>query len=871
MEILHAINLKKYYGQDHNLVKALDGINLTIEKGEFLAIVGTSGTGKSTLLNMLGGLDYATEGEVIINGERIFDLSEEELTIFRRKNIGFIFQNFNLVPILNVYENIILPIELDQGVVDKEYINQIIRALGIESKLDNLPSNLSGGQQQRVAIGRALASKPAFILANEISVDTVTLDLLGIPHKVGEKVTLEYDIKGEKRKSEFILSGFWESDPAINVGVILVSKAFVDNHKDILVNTYKQNFKQEGSINAYIMFKDTNNLEGKLQQVIEESGYIYARDKISQADDVIHCNVNWAYLGGNTSQDNSMILVVFTVLVLLIMLVGYLVIYNIFQISVMKDIRFYGLLKTIGASANQIKEIINKQALIISCIGIPVGIIIGKLIESVVFPMIIQLLGFTNTQGVTHIGIFIYSAIFTWVTVFISTNKPGKFAGAVSPIEALRYRGEVESNDKLKHSTDGGKLYKMAFSNLTRHRNRTRMVILSMSLGIIMLNTSFTIVSSMDISKSVSRFSKYDFLIGHAKYFNADYSEKLEVVLSDTFIEAVKQQDIFKEGGKLYCNYYNEESSIDYDVTNSVNQEGIYYADNDEVSIQLFGLDDLFIPELKVLEGTIDIEKLKSGKYILEGVQEDDYQMPMMETSHYKVGDLVKVTVDGVTYQYEVMAKIQINAYTLGTRTFEPFSMYLPSEEFLRIVTRPTIISYSFNVEEGQIDQMETFLKDYIRFKAPDMGYECKKTYIDEFKEMQNLVIVIGGILTAIIGLIAILNFINLIVTSFLARQQEFTIMESIGMTKKQLKRMLYYEGIYYAVLTIGVSVILSTVISILLIGKCIGKLWFFSYKFTLVPIGIICPLLFIVTWIVPYLAYRRCGNKSIVERLREV
>lgn len=167
MEILRTENLKKYYDQNMVCVKALDGVSLSVEQGEFVAIVGTSGSGKSTLLHMLGGLDRPTSGTVLVDGKRIFDLEDGELTIFRRRKIGFVFQAYNLVPVLNVYENIVLPIQLDGGVVDTDFVEQIIDILGLSEKINSLPNQLSGGQQQRVAIARALATKPSIILADE--------------------------------------------------------------------------------------------------------------------------------------------------------------------------------------------------------------------------------------------------------------------------------------------------------------------------------------------------------------------------------------------------------------------------------------------------------------------------------------------------------------------------------------------------------------------------------------------------------------------------------------------------------------------------------------------------------------------------------
>lgn len=190
MCILKAENLVKIYGQGENEVKALNDVSLEIEEGEFVSIVGSSGSGKSTLLNMLGGLDRLTSGDIYINNKKLGDMKDEELTIFRRRNIGFVFQNYNLVPILNVYENIVLPIELDGMKIDEEYIDSIINTLGLNQKLTNMPNNLSGGQQQRVAIARAIATKPSIILADEPTgnLDSKTsMDVIGLLKMTSQK------------------------------------------------------------------------------------------------------------------------------------------------------------------------------------------------------------------------------------------------------------------------------------------------------------------------------------------------------------------------------------------------------------------------------------------------------------------------------------------------------------------------------------------------------------------------------------------------------------------------------------------------------------------------------------------------------------
>lgn len=189
MNILQTTDLKKYYGTEPNITKALDGVTLSIEEGEFVAIVGTSGSGKSTLLNMMGGLDTPTSGSIKVKGKELSKLKDEQLTIFRRRNIGFIFQNYNLVPVLNVYENIVLPVELDGDTVDKQFMDEVVKMLALDGKLNSMPNNLSGGQQQRVAIARALVSKPAIILAEPTgNLDSRTSsDVLGLLKVTSQK------------------------------------------------------------------------------------------------------------------------------------------------------------------------------------------------------------------------------------------------------------------------------------------------------------------------------------------------------------------------------------------------------------------------------------------------------------------------------------------------------------------------------------------------------------------------------------------------------------------------------------------------------------------------------------------------------------
>ena len=713
---------------------------------------------------------------------------------------------------------------------------------------------------------------------NEIITDTKTLDLLGVPHEIGAKLPLVYTMKGKQVETDFILSGFWESDPIFNVGFAIVSRAFVDSHPVELAHTYKTDSNMTGAINSYIMFKNSSNLEGKLFKVIIESGYTVFKgeEKGEHLPTDIACNVNWAYLSSNFSNSDPVTVVLMLMVALLIIFTGYLIIYNIFQISVIKDIKLYGLLKTIGTTSKQIKRIITNQALILSVIGIPIGLFIGFLTGRELLPIIMKTANYSGVKPEVSLNpiIFAGSSIFALITVFISTRKPGKIAAKVSPVEAVRYSGNSEERGKkIKLSTDGGRLWKMANSNLGRNKKRTTIVVISMTLSLVLLNSVFTISNGFDINKFISKFVDTDFLIGHANYFNMNRFRLPSDEVSKSFISAVEGQEGFEAGGRIYYNINLGQCSIYRDDPNEIGHMGrpVNKAMNGQPILDLYGMEEFNLSRLDIVEGKVDIEKLKSGKYIIEGVHEDDYGNIYWDTSHYKIGDIIKITVDGKNHEYEVMAKARIKSYTMSNRSFDEFAMYLPKDEYLKIVTEPIVMTYAFNVKDHKERDMESFIQQYTDKIEPLMHYESKQVYVNDFKGLQNMFITVGGVLSFIIGLIGILNFVNSMVTSIWARRQEFAMLQSIGMTGSQLNRMLCLEGLYYALYTMVFSFILGTIFSIFIIGRIVGKLWFFSYRFVILPLLITYPMLIIISLVIPYAAYRGVNKQSIVERLREI
>lgn len=712
------------------------------------------------------------------------------------------------------------------------------------------------------------------VAENEVIADTKTLQLLGVPLEIGAPLSLILDIRGEKVQRDFILAGWWESDPVFNVGRIFASRAYVDAHLDELQNTYKEDNSITGAINACIIFKNSLDLRGKLEKVITDSGYSTDPDALNYIDN----NVNWAYLSTNFGMDMGTLFVMVSGL-LLIIFTGYLIIYNIFQISVIRDIRFYGLLKTIGTTGKQIRQIIRRQALILSVIGVPIGLTAGYFSGKAFVPLLMNNSSYAGSKVSVSPNplIFIGSALFAVITVLISTFKPGRIAATVSPVEAVRYTdGSLKQTRKQKKSLNGGKPYRMALSNLGRSKRRTVLVFISLSLSLVLLNTVFTLSQSFDLEKFLAKFVDTDFLIAHADYFQNDFSGP-ENQTSESFIQVVKAQPGFEEGGRLYGGIVEK-----FTVEDKKNTEQKYNIDiYGNFMAVVYGLEELPLRRLELIDGELDFEKLASGNYILEGVHLDDNNVPEMDSAHFGVGE--KITLHSykgtsetlaerryTTQEFTVLGHIAIRTFSNSDRRRWDYTFYLPVDIYKTLVEQPAIMSYAFNVSEEKEAEMEQFLQSYTDSIEPVMNYTSKFTVLKEFSGMCSTVVEIGGALSIVIGLIGILNFINTMLTSILTRRKEFAMLQSIGMTRKQLRSMLIFEGLYYALGTCALSLAFGTLFSLLVVKPLGSMLWFFSYRFVLWPLLIVLPFLLVIGAIIPLLSYILTDRQSIVEQLRE-
>lgn len=721
---------------------------------------------------------------------------------------------------------------------------------------------------------------------NEIIMDVPSLDLLGVPARIGEKLTLLLTVKGQQVEREFVLSGYWEPvNPSMNVGFAICSKAYTLKYADELAYTHDaanvQDYSMTGSVMYDLMFTNSYGMKQKMQTLVEDLGYSL-NDK---DDNYISANINWAYLSNSMGTDPLTIMTVAAALGLII-LTGYLIIYNIFQISVIRDIRFYGLLKTIGTTGKQIKKIIRRQGMRLSLYGIPIGLVVGFFIGKAIVPFIMDISSFSGGEVSISLNplIFVGAALFSLFTVAISTRKPGRMAAAISPVEAVKYTDTTaDIRKKNKKSTDGGKIYKMALSNLGRNRKRTVLVIISLSLSAILMNSVVTLTESFDLNKYLSTFVDTDFLAAHALYFNNDYMSSDERI-SESLIRAIKEGPGFEEGGRIL--FYpgvsvkmpepNPIHLNEYGAAVNAEGEWINVDENMYPRANLYGMEELPLARMEIVAGEKDPavlkEKLDTGNYIIEGLETDDYGEVYEKHVKYSIGD--KVTIhnsDGTEKEVEVIAQIKIKYYTNSVRySSVDYVFYTSKDGYEKLGgDMDSVMTYVFQCEDDKEGEMEQFLASYTENREPMMSYESKTRYLDEFESLKGTFTLVGGVLSLIIGIIGVLNFVNACITSIITRKKEFAALKAIGMTEKQIQKMVCMEGGYYAAGVCFFSLTAGSIFSLAVMGNFV-IFWFTTYRFILWPMLIVLPFMVLMGIIVPYITVRVTDRESVVEMLRE-
>ncbi|MCI7130515.1 MAG: ABC transporter permease [Lachnospiraceae bacterium] len=706
----------------------------------------------------------------------------------------------------------------------------------------------------------------------DVATSTAVLDALGLPHELGVQVPLEFTANGKKYRETFTLCGFWEQDSVSMANEAFLSREYCDEVAPVwqsgdVIDFDVVNFS--GSVNPSYFFSNSWDLEKQVQELKERCGF----------DASVNEGVNWAYASATVDAGTIVLL---TGVLLVIMLSGYLIIYNIFYISVSNEIRYYGLLKTIGTTNRQLRRIVRRQALLLSLVGIPAGLLLGYLCSMWIVPVMMRVSAFRDDFVVSaNPVVFVGSAVFTLLTVWVSCIRPCRFVSRISPVEAVRYTEQTNTGKKKSRKSKKVHPLSMAYANIRRTPKKTAAVISSLSLSLILLNGTVTIVSGFDMDKYIKESIVSDFYMTDAMLINPAILTGIFDGISPELVEEVRKLDSVTDSGCVYMEEY-EHRLDEPALTRAKNnleefEDMVHYPDIIEQSRQmldegridshLYGIDPFVIDKMELVEGHIDPEKFATGDYVVATTMVDTG-----EGKFYDIGD--KVTIDfgnGKSKEYEVLALGDI-PYALSPQHSHMFEVFftLPADEFVRQTGTAGAMKLAFDVAPDRYDEVEQWVQDYCESVDPNMDYRSKSTYTEEFKKTQQMFLMVGSSMSAILALIGILNFINAVITSIQTRRREFAVLQSVGMTGKQLRLMLIGEGLCYIGGTALFTLTLGSLLGYVLIYEIANQIWFFTYHFVIAPVLFVLPVLFILAVFIPSVCYWQMNKQSVVERLRE-
>ena len=759
---------------------------------------------------------------------------------------------------------------------------------------------------------------------DEAATDTRVLALLGVEPKVGAKFTISFylDENTSSRKlvtRTFTLSGWWEYDSALVASNVLLPRSAAE---ELGAQGSGDPYSMTGEWNLDMMFKSDLQIEENILQILENHGY---QHDDPQGENYLKIGVNWGYSGVQLSNsfDNSTLIAI-VVLLLLIIFTGYLIIYNVFQISVTNDIRFYGLLKTIGTTGKQLKRIVRQQALLLSLIGIPIGLLLGFVIGNKLTPVIMIQLSYKNTFVSFNPLIFIGAALFALITVFLSCARPGRVAARVSPVEAVRYTEgggpkKARKREKVRKAQSGASLPGMAWANLGRSRGKTLVTVISLTLAVVLATITYTFSTGFDMNKYLAHNADVDFILGDAAYFQTSGGFRTaDQAVPESIISDVSARSGVEESGRVYGGVsamkqfvtedwlrmgygtYNTPEVVDEIIAGTARlPSGLL-----EAGVQMYGMEDFPLSLLDVLEGDLAPLSDPSQKAIAAVYLADDYNATQWDSNWAKLGDTVTIRhiyemeyfyrdtgeiiedVDAAiegnrpwgerakVYEdidYTVCALVRIpNSISYRYRVLGCDEFILGAERFKQDTGTDSVMTYLFNTTDEAEAGMESFLAEYTESVQPLYDYESRASYEAEFEGFRGMFMTMGGALSLIIGLVGVLNFVNAVLTGILTRKRELAVLQSVGMTGKQLKAMLVFEGLYYTLLALAASLVLTVCLGPL-VGNTVGEIfWFFTYRLTILPIAVILPVFLALGVLVPLWTYRSVSKRTIVERLRE-
>ena len=749
---------------------------------------------------------------------------------------------------------------------------------------------------------------------NEIIMDKAALELLDVTPEIGAEISLTYQISdknqnGGSRTDTFVLAGWWEYDSISPVHFINVSRTYVKNLEKEMEKEGMEPFRTDLSV----MLPSSMNIDGTMEEIEKDLGY---QREDPDVENYVNYGVNWGYTStqAESELDPGMVIAMAAFLILVIF-TGYLIIYNIFQISVTGDIRYYGLLKTIGVTPRQLKRIIRQQALLLCAIGCPLGLAAGWAVGYLLVPVVIEKssLGEISARVSSSPVIFIVSALFAVVTVLLSCGRPGRMAAKVSPVEAVKYTESGNFSRRQRRSRRAG-IGRMALANLGRNKKKTVLVVVSLSLSVALLAVTFQFTGGFSMEKYLAEKTCADFIVGSTDYFRFR-GGRPDSGISEETVKTIQANTEMESGGQAWAVsgedpkvWMSEEQFREnaYGASGEMIRQELSYRERRgekiEASLQVEGMDNALLEKLTVLAGDIKPLQDPEAKAIAVTVDTDDYGNP-------ESGDVAPQPGEKLTVTYVD------EGYYEDSRTGEPVTDATP-EEYIRyhiekshdveyticaVVTVPYQISfryelmysmeavmgteqlrkdsgtelesllYMFDTPDREAEKAaETFLAGMTAGETSGLMYESKDLVRKDFQGFQQMFLLLGGALCAIVSIVGILNFFNAILTGILARKREFAMLQAVGMTGKQLKKMLMEEGLIYAGTTILISLVLILAMEPLTGRMLESMFWFFEYHFSVTAVFVTAPVFLFLGVALPLAVYRSIAKLTIVERLRE-
>ena len=717
----------------------------------------------------------------------------------------------------------------------------------------------------------------------EVAMDTKVLAMLGITPELGAQVDLTYTLADQTQRGDdvtdtFTLVGWWDYDERMAVHYINISREYAQEMEARAIAAGMHPFRTD----LNVMLGTSMNIEDTLTRIGEDCGYTVG-DKAGQ----LRIGVNWGYTYTQLADTmDAEGLLAMAAILILVTFTGYLVIYNIFQISVAGDIRYYGLLKTIGVTPRQLRRMIRQQALLLCAFGIPLGLLLGYGIGVAVVPVALSATTYESKYTVISISpwIFLFAAVFALLTVLLSCARPGRIAGNVSPVEAVRYT-EVTGSRKRRRSSGKVSPASMAWANLGRNKKKTALVVLSLSLAVALLNMLATFLGGFDMDKYLSHRSCADFIVSTPDYFRYQGSTltKADVDPIRANTERSLEGFAYQVGSvQMYLpeNIWREEAER---YLRGMDIEEIFQRaqrDGDRIASasQAEGLDPALLTKLTVIEGDLSPMLEPDNHAVAIAVNLDDDGTLSDPERYPAVGEQVRVTFDPAGARsdvtYTVCALVDV-PYSMSSRFgIMGYETVLAADTLRRDAGDNNLspLLYLFDTPDADAEAAaESYLSNLTASSDSPLMYESKASHRAYFRQFQSTFAILGGLLCAIIGIVGVLNFVNAMMTSILSRQREFAVLQAIGMTGSQLQSMLIWEGLLYTLGAGLVTGLLSAAVNPLA-GKLLeNAYWFYTYRFCVTPVLILVPVFALLGAAIPAAMYRQAERQSIVERLRRV